>query len=77
MAAGKKSSNKPAGKFAVQPGPSGKMQKFSGASQQQPGVTHRTNKGGKGAQFPEGGPSGKMQKFKGTAPQKSGRSSQS
>jgi hypothetical protein len=77
MAPTKKSSSKPAGKFKIQPGGSGKMQKFSGASPQQPGVTARTNKAGKGAAFPEGGPSGKMHKFKGVAPQKSGRSSQS
>jgi hypothetical protein len=73
----KTSKSKPAGGFAIKGGPSGKMQKFAGASAQQPGVTHRTNKAGKGAQFPEGGPSGKMQKFSAVKAQKSGRSSQS
>jgi hypothetical protein len=72
-----KATKKPAGKFAVQAGPSGKMQKFSGASPQQPGVTHRTNKAGKGAEFASGGPSGKMQSFTPVKPQKSGVTSQS
>ena len=65
MVANKKSSSKPAGKQKIQAGPSGKMQKFTGVSAQEPGVTHRTNKAGKGAPFPKGGPSGKMHKFEG------------
>lgn len=73
----KSSKSKSAGGQKIQAGPSGKMQKFMGVSAQQPGVTHRTNKAGKGAQFPSGGPSGKMHKFAGVKPQKSGRSSQS
>jgi hypothetical protein len=77
MATTKKSSSKSAGKFKIQAGGSGKMQKFAGASPQKPGVTARTNSAGKGAAFPEGGASGKMHKFKGVAPQKSGRTSQS
>jgi len=64
----KKSSSKPAGKFKINAGPSGKMQKFSGASPQQPGVTHRTNTAGKGAPFAKGGGSGKMHKFEAVKP---------
>jgi hypothetical protein len=72
----KSTSKSPAGQ-KIQAGPSGKMQKFSGASPQKPGVTARTNSAGKGKPFPEGGPSGKMHGFTGVKPQKSGRSSQS
>jgi hypothetical protein len=77
MATTKKATSKPAGKFAVKGGPSGKMAKFTGADAQQPGVTNRTNTPGKGAAFPEGGPSGKMHGFSPVKPQKSGRTSQS
>jgi hypothetical protein len=77
MAPTKKSSSKPAGKFKIQPGGSGKMHKFSGAGAQKPGVSATTSSGGKGGQFPQGGPSGKMAKFTAVKPQKSGRSSQS
>ena len=63
MAPTKKSSSKPAGKFKIQPGGSGKMHKFSGAGPQKPGVSATTKHSGKGAEFPAGGPSGKMQKF--------------
>ena len=65
MAPTKKSSSKPAGKQKIQAGPSGKMQKFSGAGPQKSGVSATTKHSGKGAAFPEGGPSGKMQKFSG------------
>jgi hypothetical protein len=65
MASTKKSSSKPAGKQKIQAGPSGKMQKFSGAGPQAPGVSATTKHSGKGAQFASGGPSGKMHKFTG------------
>jgi len=77
MAPTKKSSSKPAGKFAIQPGPSGKMHKFGGATPQKPGVTATSNSAGKGAPFAKGGGSGKMHGFTPVKPQKSGRSSQS
>ena len=77
MAKGKSSSSKPAGKFAVKAGPSGKMKKFGGAVPQAPGVTATSQGSGKGNPFAKAGPSGKMQKFKPVAAQKSGRSSQS
>lgn len=77
MATTKKASSKPAGKFKVQAGGSGKMKKFGGVVAQKPGVTAVTQGSGKGALFPAGGPSGKMQKFSPVKPQKSGRSSQS
>jgi len=77
MAKNKQTSSKPAGAFEVKGGPSGKMQKFSGASPQKPGVTARTNSAGKGAPFAKGGPSGKMAKQTAVKPQKPGRSSQS
>jgi len=73
----KKSSSKSAGKFKVQPGPSGKMHKFSGAGPQKADSTAVTPHAGKGAPFPKGGPSGKMHSFSAVKPQKSGRSSQS
>lgn len=74
---GKTSSKKPAGKMAVQPGPSGKMHKFSGAGTQKPGGTAQAQHAGKGESFPSGGPSGKMQKFTPIKPQKPGKTSQS
>ena len=72
MAQAKKATKKSPGKQKIQAGPSGKMQKFHGVSPQQPGVTHRTNSAGKGAEFPKGGPSGKMQKFTPVTVQKAG-----
>jgi hypothetical protein len=77
MAPTKKSTSKPAGKFKVQAGGSGKMHKFGGAAAQKPGVTATTSSSGKGAAFPEGGPSGKMHGFSGVKAQKPGRSGQS
>jgi hypothetical protein len=77
MAPTKKSSSKPAGKFKVQAGGSGKMHKFSGLGPQAAGVSAVTQHPGKGAAFAKGGPSGKMQKFSPVKAQKSGRSSQS
>ena len=65
MAMTKKSSSKSAGKMKIQAGPSGKMQKFSGAGPQKPGVSATTKHSGKGAPFAKGGPSGKMAKFQG------------
>ena len=65
MAPTKKSTSKPAGKFKIQAGPSGKMKKFGGLAAQKPGVTAVTQSSGKGAAFPSGGPSGKMHKFEG------------
>ena len=77
MAKSKTSTSKPAGAQKIKAGPSGKMNKFGGASAQKPGVTATTKGSGKGAPFPQGGPSGQMHKFSGVKPQKSGRSSQS
>jgi len=77
MATTKKSTSKSPSAQKIDAGPSGKMQKFAGASQQKPGVTSRTNSAGKGESFAKGGPSGKMHGFTGVKGQKSGRSSQS
>lgn len=77
MVANKSSKSKPAGRFKVQAGGSGKMEKFSGATPQKPGVTAVTSAAGKGALFAKGGPSGKMRSFTPVKAQKSGRSSQS
>jgi hypothetical protein len=77
MAKGKSSSSKPAGKFAVKAGGSGKMKKFGGAVPQQPGVSATSQGSGKGNPFAKAGPSGKMHGFSPVKPQKSGRSSQS
>lgn len=63
MAPTKKSSNKPAGKFKLEAGGSGKMRKFGGAAAQKSGVSATTNMTGKGADTFTAGPSGKMQKF--------------
>lgn len=68
--AGKKFSSKPSEK--VSGGPSGKMQKFSGAGPQASGGTATTKHSGKGAPFPQGGPSGKMHGFSPVKPQKPG-----
>ena len=65
MASSKKASSKPAGKFKVQAGPSGKMNKFGGAVPQQPGVSATTKGSGKGGEFAKAGPSGKMHGFAG------------
>lgn len=72
MAKGKTSSKKPAGKQAIQGGPSGKMHKFSGAGSQKSGITSVTPHAGKGASFASGGPSGKMQGFTPVKAQKPG-----
>jgi hypothetical protein len=64
-----KATSKPAGKFKVPAGPSGKMAKFTGVGQQPPDKTAVANKAGKGAPFAKGGPSGKMAKFKGVGTQ--------
>ena len=72
MAKGKTSTKKPAGKQAVQAGPSGGMHKFAGAGTQQPGGTAQANHPGVGAKFASGGPSGKMQKFTPVKPQRPG-----
>ena len=77
MVKNKSATSKPAGKFKVQAGGSGKMEKFSGATPQKPGVTAVTSSPGKGAAFAKGGPSGKMHGFSPVKAQKSGRSSQS
>jgi len=74
----KKSSSKPAGKFKIQAGGSGKMQSFKGVGDQQPGVSAVTAKNaGKKFSGPSTGGSGKMHSFTAVKPQKSGRSSQS
>jgi hypothetical protein len=77
MAPTKKAQSKPAGKYAVKAGPSGKMHKFSGATAQKPGVTATSTSTGKGGGFAKGGPSGKMHPFTAVKTQKPGRSSQS
>ena len=77
MATGKKATSKSPSAQKIQPGPSGKMNKFSGAGAQKPGVSATTRQAGKGKPFPVGGPSGKMHKFGAVKPQKAGRSSQS
>lgn len=77
MATTKTSSSKSAGKQKIQAGPSGKMEKFSGATPQKPFVTATSSKAGKGAPFAKGGPSGKMHGFSPVKAQKSGRTSQS
>jgi len=59
----------PAGKFAVKPGPSGKMFKGGGTGDQQPGVSNVEVKNAS-KKFPTGGPSGKMHKFSGVKPVK-------
>lgn len=76
MAPTKKSTSKPAGKFKVDAGGSGKMNKFGGVVSQKPGVSAVTKGSGKGVGIAEGG-SGKMHAFTGVKSQKSGRSSQS
>jgi len=64
MAPTKKSTSKPAGKFKIEAGPSGKMQSFKGVGDQQPGVSAVTAKNaGKKWSGPSTGGSGKMQKF--------------
>lgn len=63
MAANKSTKSKSAGKQKIQAGPSGKMQKFSGAGPQAPSGSAVTKHSGKGASFAKGGPGGKMQKF--------------
>ena len=70
MATTKKSTNKPAGAFAVKGGKSKGMHTFAGAGAQKPGVTATTSNKGKGKPFPTGGPSGKMHKFEGVKPVK-------
>ena len=78
MAPTKKSKSLPAGKQKIQAGPSGKMHKFEGVGDQQPGVSATTAKNtGKKFSGPSAGGSGKMHSFTGVKPQKSGRSSQS
>ena len=78
MAPTKKSTSKPAGKFAVKAGPSGKMHSFQGAGSQQPGVSAVTAKNaGKKFSGPSAGPSGKMHGFTAVKAQKPGRSGQS
>jgi hypothetical protein len=64
--------SKPAGDQKIKAGGSGKMAKFTAASPQPPGVTHRANKAGKGAPFPQGGPSGKMAGASKVSPQQPG-----
>ena len=76
MAPTKKSTSKPAGKFAVKGGKSGGMHGFKGVGTQQPGVSDVSAKEA-GGKFASGGPSGKMHGFSGVKSQKSGRSSQS
>jgi hypothetical protein len=74
MAGTKKATAKPAGKQAIQAGPSGKMKKFGGAPAQTPGQTAQLGMTGKGPEFIQGGPSGKMQKFTPVKPQRPGGS---
>lgn len=71
----KKSTNKPAGKFALNKGPRGGMHNFEGAGQQKPGGS-AVSKSSTSGKFAKGGPSGKMAKQGSVKPQKSGRSSQ-
>jgi len=70
---GKQFKSKPAGKQAILPGGSGKMQKFKPVGDQKPGVTGVSPGGGsKSFQPPSTGGSGKMKKFKPVKPQKAG-----
>jgi hypothetical protein len=73
---GKNFQSKPAGKQAIQPGPSGKMNKFKAVGTQAPGGTAVAGSGGSKS-WPSdiAGPSGKMQKFTPVKPQKPGVSS--
>jgi len=68
----KKSSSKPAGKMAIQAGPSGQMHSFAGAGPQAEGRTAVTQHKGKGGTGPTAGPSGKMAKFTAVKTQKPG-----
>lgn len=68
-----KVTSKPAGKFGVKAGPSGKMNKGTSVGAQKPGVASVESSGG-GGKFAKGGPSGKMNKGTTVTPQSPGRS---
>lgn len=70
----KTTTSKSPSKQKLQAGGSGKMHKFGGVGDQQPGVSNVEVKNAS-KKFPTGGPGGKMQKFVPVKPQKSGVSS--
>lgn len=74
MAKNKTTTSKSPSKQKIGAGPSGKMHKFGGVGDQQPGVSNVAAKNA-GKKFPTGGPSGKMQGFTPVKPQKPGVSS--
>jgi hypothetical protein len=64
-----KAKNLSAGKFAIKPGPSGKMFSGKGVGDQKPGVSNVEVKNA-GKKFPTGGGSGKMHGFEPVKPVK-------